>query len=209
MSVVYILGSIGFAGVAGYCYNNKAKILYNLMYSYSSIQMLLNNMNYTPVKKQNSEYCYFDSMDDLNIVEFCDLKDLFLNNQDYVLSKKPDCKMIVYNDNTNKICFYRPIQKINLDYEVSNLKFISFKITLANNVEYNVKLKTHEYNFYVVNNEINFQFIKYYFNKYLDVRLLDTCKYTIHIVDESMNFITVLQTDSILIEKDTYKIISL
>ncbi len=207
--ILYILGSVGFVGVASYCYKNKTKLLYNLMYSFSSIQMLFNNVNYTPIKKvQLIEYCYFDSMDDVNIVEFCDLKDMFLNNQDYVLTKKPDYKMIVYDDNTNKVCFYRPINKLILDYEISNVSFISFKITLDNGVEYNIKLKTKEYNFYVVNNEINFQFIKYYLNKYLDVRLLDTCEYTIHIVDENVNFVSVLKNDSILIKKDTYKIIS-
>ena len=99
------------------------------------------------------------------------------------------------------------LNKLKLDYEISNVSFISFKITLDNGVEYNIKLKTNEYNFYVVNNEINFQFIKYYLNKYLNVRLLDTCEYTINIVDENVNFISVLKNDSILIEKDTYKII--
>ena len=51
--ILYILGSVGFVGLASYCYKNKTKLLYNLMYSFSSIQMLFNNVNYTPIKRFN------------------------------------------------------------------------------------------------------------------------------------------------------------
>jgi hypothetical protein len=145
-------------------------------------------------------------MDDINIVELVELKDTIENNSELVVMKKRDYKMIVYNDALNKICFYQPISKIDVKYEVSNISFISFKITIQD-TEYNIKLWTNEYNFYIVNNIINAQWVKYYFQKYLGKHLMDTDKYTIDIIDDKVKQLTLTENESILIEKESYKII--
>jgi len=111
-------------------------------------------------------------------------------------------KMIVYNNNYNKICFYPPT-KYDLNYELSKVAFISFKVIIDSN-EYAIKLSTPEYNFYVVNNVINFEFIKYYFNTYLHMKLLDDVEYTIEIVDDAVNFCNIKKANVIVFEKDTY-----
>ena len=185
-----------------YCFNNKTTICYNLIYIYSAIQIQLQKFKFK-TQREYIENCYFEcinyinSTDKLNSIEHvCDLQQGVIMSQKY--------KMIIYNNNNNnnKICFYPPT-KYNLNYELSNVAFISFKVIIDSN-EHIIKLSTPEYNFYIVNNVINFEFIKYYFNTYLHTKLIDDVEYTIEIVDESVNFITLNKTNELFFQKDKY-----
>lgn len=183
-----------------YCIDNKSSVCYNLIYLYSSIQMQLQKIK-VKSKRSYIENCYFECIDYMNnshqlncIENVCDMQQSIIMSQKY--------KMIIYNNNYNKICYFPPT-KYDLMYEVSNVSFISFKVTV-NSIEYTVKLSTPEYNFYIVNNVINAEFIKYYFNKYLNIHLLDDIDYTIEIVDDSVNFVTLNKNNSLIFQKDTY-----
>ena len=186
-----------------YCFNNKTTICYNLIYIYSYIQIQLQKVKFK-TEREYIENCYFECIDYVNsshklncIEDVCDLQQSVIMSQKY--------KMIVYNNNCNKICYYPPT-RYDLNYHVSKVAFISFKVIIDSN-EYTIKLSTPEYNFYIVNNVINFEFIKYYFNTYLHTKLLDDADYTIEIVDDSVNFITLNKTNELIFQKDTYIII--
>ena len=199
--------------VCKYCYNNKIKIGYDLIYMYSFIQLKIKNYysikSIANIDPLELEYCVFDCLNDLGVTQFNELKTTVIQKPELVFKKKRDYKMIVYNaDKTiDKVCFYMPILIMNFNYELSNVSFISFKI-VHNNTEYDIKLSTLEYNFYIVNNIINFLWVKYYFKKFLEKTVFDTDTYSIHIVDEDIQFITLYETSSIIFEKDSYLIIN-
>ena len=208
--ILYILASAGLLG-----YLNKENIAYNLIYLYSSIQILINKItNVISIKTTKTitthDVYTFESINDVQISEFVEYKKKFIDNPEMTFAKNPDAKMIIFNDTidnvTNKICYYKPYENITSKYEISNVSFISFKVNVESN-EYNIKLSTPEYNFYIVGNEINEQWIKYYFRKYLNNNLLDMFDYTIEIVDENVNFVNISQNDTIRFTKETYEII--
>jgi hypothetical protein len=195
-----LINGLGLLLFMKYCFNNKTTICYNLIYIFSSIQIQLQKIKFK-TQREYIENCYFEcidyanSTDKLNSIEHvCDLQQGVIMSQKY--------KMIIYNNNYNKICFYPPT-KYNLNYDLSKVAFISFKVIIDSN-EYTIKLSTPEYNFYVVNNVINFEFIKYYFNTYLNMKLLDDVEYTIEIVDDCINFHNMKKSNELIFQKDTY-----
>jgi hypothetical protein len=195
-----LINGFGLLVFIKYCFDNKTTICYNLIYIYSSIQIQLQKIK-CKTQREYIENCYFECIDYKNsqhkvncIEDVCDLQQGVIMSQKY--------KMIVYNNNYNKICYYPPT-KYDLNYDVSKVSFISFKVIIDSN-EYTIKLSTPEYNFYIVNNVINFEFIKYYLNIYLHVQLLDDSDYKIEIVDDCVNFITLNKTNEIIFQKDKY-----
>jgi hypothetical protein len=209
--ILYVFAS---ASIVAYHYHEK--IAYNLIYLFSSIQILSakikNTFFLTNATKPltTDDFYMFESINDHEISEFIDFKESFANNPNFLFSKSPDSKMIIFNDTTdnvtNKICYYKPYENVTSQYDISNVSFISFKVILESN-EYNIKLSSPEYNFYIVGNEINRQWFKYYFNKYLNINLMDYVEYTIEIVDENVNFVYISYNDSIKFEKESYEII--
>lgn len=210
--ILYILASAGFASY----YLSPQKVLYNLLYFCSSIQILIYKIKNAIMFKtiadanvKNTEYSYFESVNDFKIEEieeFIDFKKTFVDNPELVFFKKPNSKMIILNDGIYKICYYKPFENVSSKYEISDISFISFKITIDKK-EYNIRLETPEYNFYIVGNEINYQWVKYYFNKYLDNNFIDINEYNIEIVDDDVNFINISQNDKIIFKKETYEIV--
>jgi len=210
--MVIILFILASAGVATY-YLTPQKVLYNLLYLCSSIQILIYKIKNAIMFKtitnsniKNIEYSYFESVNDFKIEEFIDFKKTFINNPELVFFKKPDSKMFILNEGIHKICYYKPFENVSSKYDISDISFISFKITICEK-EYNIRLTTPEYNFYIVNNEINYQWVKYYFNKYLNNNFIGITEYNIEIVDDNVNFINITQDDRIIFKKETYEII--
>lgn len=96
----------------------------------------------------------------------------------------------------------------NLLYELSNVRFLSIKI-ICNNKTYNVVLKTDDYNYYVVNNVIDVQFIQYYITHVLkELTYFEDFKYSLELLDNDINILSLNQTHKIIIKKDTYEIIN-
>ena len=106
-----------------YCLNNKTTICYNLIYIYSSIQIQLQKFKF---KTQVIENCYFECID------YANSTDKLNSIEDVCHLQSQKYKMIIYNNNYNKICFYPPT-KYNLNYELSNVAFISFKVIIDSN----------------------------------------------------------------------------
>ena len=92
--------------------------------------------------------------------------------KDGVISSIASYDLIVYSEVLNnsspmvKIIKQVPLLKgEKLKYELSNEKFIMVELTVKD-VTISVKFSTNEYNYFVVGNIFNHQFIKYFLNKH-------------------------------------------
>ena len=130
-------------------------------------------------------------------------------NKDVMLSltlPTEEYELIVWEDNNN-------CKLIDNEKEYSEfIKFVvvnpheifeyckytfSLIIVKINNKEYEVKLKTPSYNYYIVGNKINYMFILYYARKHL--RLTASIEdYRLSIVDHNSNFIENLKREDVL-----------
>ena len=126
---------------------------------------------------------------------------------DDALEKINGSDLTVLNLDGNLICFYPPVDAYYPSHEVSNVQFISVRINIGS-VEYNLKLETPEYSFYVIGNELNVDWVRYYFIKFLHIMLTPEVEYEISIVDDNVQFITLTQYESLVFEKDDYELFS-
>ena len=112
----------------------------------------------------------------------------------------------VLKSGKHRICFYPPIESYIPEYEPSQVQFISVKIEI-DSTEYTLRLQTPEYSFYVVHNEINVDFVRYYFIKYYHKMVLPVdVKYVITIIDDNVQFITLDETQILVFEPNSYLI---
>jgi hypothetical protein len=126
---------------------------------------------------------------------------------DDALEKINGSDLTVLNLDGNLICFYPPVEAYYPSHEVSNVQFISVRINIGS-VEYNLKLETPEYSFYVIGNELNVDWVRYYFIKFLHITLTPEVEYEMSIVDDNVQFITLTQYESLVFEKDDYELFS-
>jgi hypothetical protein len=126
-------------------------------------------------------------------------------NTDDALNKINVSDVAVLISNKNMIIFYPPIDKYFAEYEVSNVRFISAIVTI-NDVQHEIKLKTPDYSFYVVGNDLNVDFVRYYMRKFKNISLPLDVEYKLDLVDDNVKFFTLDQHECIAIEKDTYQI---
>ena len=72
----------------------------------------------------------------------------------------------------------------------------------------NIKLQEINYNYYVVNNEINSDIIWYLINEQFNIfsDLYDK-NYTIHLIDQNVGMVDLTNRDKILLNKTDYKIL--
>jgi hypothetical protein len=95
---------------------------------------------------------------------------------------------------------------ITFDYKVSKISFMSIELEHENKI-YSINLKNHKYNYYIVNNCLNQLFFKYYIKNVLKIQInTDTFNYTLSIIDNNVNIITLLHNQYILIMEDDYQI---
>ena len=112
---------------------------------------------------------------------------------------------VLISKGTDMVCFYPPVEEYRPEYELSNTQFISVKVEI-DSVEHNVRLRTPEYTFYIVGNELNSEWVRYYFCKYLGIGLPSDVKYVMNIIDDNVKFVTINQDQSLVINKDSYDI---
>jgi hypothetical protein len=122
------------------------------------------------------------------------------------MDKINDSELAVIRLNKNMIIFYPQIDSFFLDYEKSNVTFISVIVNIEDGEQYEIKLKTPSYSFYVVGNELNVDFVRYYLLKFKNVYLAPDVEYTMTIVDNNVNFYSVDQNECVAFEKDNYQI---
>lgn len=130
---------------------------------------------------------------------------------DSALDKINDSDVSVLVSNKNMIIFYPPIESYVPDYEQSNVRFISASVSIyyGDSVvggEYPIQLETADYSFYVVANELNVDFVRYYFLRFKNILLPIDVQYTMTIVDEDVQVYDLDQNECIAFEKDDYQI---
>lgn len=92
------------------------------------------------------------------------------------------------------------------DYKISKISFMSIELEYENKI-YSINLKNNKYNYYIVNNCLNQTFLKYYIKKILKIPINENkFDYKLSIIDNNVNFITLLPNQYILIMEDDYKI---
>jgi len=97
------------------------------------------------------------------------------------------------------------------EYPLNLFQYCKYTFSLIvleiDNLEYEIKLKQNYYNYYVVNNKINYLFILYYANKYLQIKIpIDD--YKIQFIDQKSNYVTnITKKDVIVLNLNDYKII--
>lgn len=128
------------------------------------------------------------------------------------LSKINESEVSVVVSNKNMIIFYPPIESYVPDYEESNVRFISVSVSIYPDnvsivpVDYTIQLETSDYSFYVVENELNVDFVRYYFLRFRNIFLPTDVRYNMTIVDENVQVYDLDQNESISFEKDDYQI---
>ena len=79
-------------------------------------------------------------------------------------------------------------------------------VVCINDKEYEIKLRNYYYNFYIVGNKINMNFIKYYAIKYLKIKDL-IVEYSLIIIDNNCNYIDNLShKDTIVLYENKYEL---
>jgi len=124
---------------------------------------------------------------------------------------------VVYSDVQNnsspviKIIKQIPLLKgEKLNYELSNEKFIMVELTVKD-VTISVKFSTNEYNYFVVGNIFNIQFIKYFLNKHYGDFLRkhhitpdEMNQYRLKIMDSNVTSQEFDEKQTLVIEKNGY-----
>jgi len=208
------------------------KVLLNILYKgiqlYSKCQIYI-------IPKLKYLYELYNSNSNSNINNYIQYykngffykKDLIKNvknskNNDILEIKNKLYDFVVYNEYQNKlinkVCISIFPFILNTKYEISNIKFLSFSLTIKNLI-IDIILKNNIYNYYIVNNIINKTFIYYYLlyinlekNKQIQEIIekyninINTIKYKINFMDNNVNIINIDEKSEIIIKKDEYLI---
>ena len=187
---------IGALILSQYVFYNYGHLCLWLIRIYSRVQMKL--LTHQEKEKEEEEEDGLECFVGKRII-----KHITMNN---AMDKINDSELAVIRLNKNMIIFYPPIDSFFLDYEKSNVTFISVIVNIEDGEQYEIKLKTPSYSFYVVGNELNVDFVRYYLLKFKNVYLAPDVEYTMTIVDNNVNFYSVDQNECVAFEKDNYQI---
>lgn len=187
---------VGVLLLSQYVFYNYGHICLRLIQTYSRIQMSLRKQKQKQITKDDLEWleCFVGR----HIVHYAvDNTALHtINNSDFA----------VLVNKKNMIMFYPPLDEYFPEYEVSNVEFISVQVSIGGGSTYDIKLKTADHSFYVVGNELNVDFVRYYILRTNNVWLPSDVEYTMTIVDDNVQFHEINQCECLAIEKDTYHI---
>jgi hypothetical protein len=134
-----------------------------------------------------------------------------------IVSSMDSYDFVVYSDVLNnsspvaKIIKQIPLLKgEKLKYEVSNEKFIMVELAVKD-ITISIKFSTNEYNYFVVGNIFNHQFIKYFLNKHHgdflgkhNITLNEINKYSLKIMDSNVMSQEFNEKQNIVIMKHVY-----
>jgi len=200
---------------------------YNAIYIYSKLQIYLGKyikqlkqvIDSYPELKNIVDKC-FSLMKKLNQIEYIKDGQVISTNYLYMQHNAPQnfnfMLISYYNDNnySNKKIVY--LQKdLDNGYEISNVKFLLVEAIIGDK-KYKIDLKDENYNFYIVDNILDKQFIIYYLLNYVKEDII-----TIEEIEKNMNenncFVKIIDhevnllqlnvcdiNDNIQIKKDKY-----
>ena len=202
---------------------------YNLIYTYSKLQICYNKIKY-----KLKEYIFSNQQIKTfidNIYKSENLQEIEYINNGKVITKYNKNDTIInvvkegtpfyifsdlnnYNLNKNIKINKKIIQntEITTDYEVSNVYFLLVEIILGDN-KYKINLKNETYNYYLVDNILDKKFFTYYLMNYEKINLsydyiYNNDKFIVKIIDNNVNIKEVDMTNNlnyITLKKNDYK----
>jgi hypothetical protein len=203
-------------------------LFFEFVYIYSQIQLLFNKLKVELnkyelfnvfISKLNS---FYRSYNNNQIFEL----EFILNGEIILKESKQNFKninkelvydFIIYSDySENNTCINKKIIKsvteINDEnelcyYELSDIKFLLCEIKIGEKL-INVAFKNDVYDFYIVNNIIDINFMKYFLNNYYknfleDINIANE-NIELHILDNNVNKVVLNDKNNMIIEKDRY-----
>ena len=196
------------------------KVGYNIIYFYSICQIKCNQLynNFLPYlemfKNENK------LIDDIN-TQTLELFDLSTNKNKNITDNEQQIfnQMVLSIRSPNNILIMSELlhKKIinkktwNFDFDVSKITFIALYLNY-NDARYNINLKTEAFNYYLVGNIIDKQFVQYYINNILKLPFNyekeDMLSYQLELMDHEVNMISLNACQSIIIEKDSYQVLN-
>jgi hypothetical protein len=194
-------------------------ITYNIIYFYSVCQIKCNRL-YNKVSHYLEMFKTEDNLVDDIKTQTIELFDLDTNKNRVFTKKEQQVfdlfqssnNLLIISDKTNidkKIVDKKNIDIDNSSLEISNITFIALYLNY-NNERYNINLKTKEFNYYLVGNIINKQFVQYYINNILKIPFYYTDKqiisYQLELMDHEVNMISLNADQFIIIEINGYRI---
>ena len=189
----FFVSAVSVMLTSNFVLQNVGRIGLYLIQTYSRVQLFLRTQTQ---KRLTSDGDYLDCLIGSRLLHA---------NTDDAFDKINVSDVSVLISNKNMVMFYPPIDEYFADYEVSSVRFISAIVTI-DAVQYEIKLKTPDYSFYVVGNDLNVDFVRYYLRKFKNISLPCDVEYLLDIVDDNVKFFTLDQHECISIEKDTYQI---
>jgi hypothetical protein len=196
ISLVYFLNRI-----------NVTNLSYNLLYFVS-----LGQIKYNKIMNYLKELFFINNYNDDTLdIEYYKNGKIYSrektkkhNKHNINLNEKNYDYVIISDNSPHKIFMYdKNISLSNFEYDISDIKFLSLNL-IYNNDNYIINLKDNNHNFYIVNNQINKEFIKYYLENKLGVQTDEKIKYKLEIIDHNVNFINLTENESLIILKDNY-----
>jgi len=193
--------------------NIGIKSIYNMIYFYSACQIkctqaynyLLPYFKSDEIINQIKIEQFNTDTNKLTIILEDDLKTAG-NNNVFVASASG------INSNsalTNKLIIDKNIE--DLIFDISNITFIALYLNY-NDMRYNINLKTDEFNYYLVGNVIDKHFVQYYINTILNLKFSyfepEILTYQLELMDHEVKMISLDDKQSIIIEKDGYRIVN-
>jgi len=131
-----------------------------------------------------------------------EIKNTIPNEYNFIIYS--DYSQLKDNKQINKICYENFPN--NLQYELSNIRFISVLLNHESN-EYLIELENDYYNYYIVNNKIDKNFVNYYW-KHIIKQNTDISDYNLTLCDQDINIQILNPSDTIIIYKDSYEIVN-
>jgi hypothetical protein len=188
---------------------------YNLIYYFSFAQikftklLIIVNDKYFDFMKSNPQLLeYINKLKKTEHIEYVldsVIQDKIPEKYDFIIYSD-----IINNSKTNKLILDKVplIEEKNIICQETKYKFILSEITIGDKTT-KIDFKTDNYNFMVVNNKINTAFIYYFMKKYYNYEGTSGFDYTIKILDQNVNEITLDKQKEIEFDLNAYRIIEL
>jgi len=182
---------------------SKCEIYIKKIYNNKQIQLLIKNIKKI-INNDNFE------------IEVIRSNKIILNtNKKYInMYKLPELLVdfILFNDytntsdllpKTNKIIFYKIYKTpLNYNYTICKFSFISL-IMVVDDITYQIKLSNDVENYYIVGNKINVLILSYLLKIQHNI-IKKIQSYTLTLIDNNINMITITEKDEILFNENDY-----
>lgn len=186
---------------------------YNMfLLTYPSVRKNINNISEYFIKTQDIEY-----ISNGEVIETSSKKWLLQNYKKVEPSENNINKMTIYTNGINKkVLSFVPFEESHYNCEKTSYNFILIEIQIYSEIK-KIDLTTNEYNYMLVDNVINKEFVMYLLKTHYPryVKIVNQFfgnnlnNYKIKILDQDVNEIILNQYNYLTFKKDDYKISSI